>query len=133
MASVGAWASVGAGAIVGAGARVGARARVGAWARVGDGARVGAWASVTRDLADAPILSGWAKYDWTTHRDADGVPVLHYGCESHRVADWTPALQRKLCARHDPAAAADLRAIVATVRAFWKAVTPKRAATAQKD
>jgi len=57
-------------------------------------------------------------YGWACLSSANG-PRLRYGCEEHALADWTPELITRLCARHtsyDDAMPAALTALVAFCR-----------------
>lgn len=58
-------------------------------------------------------------YTVDAYRDKNGRPILRFGCEVHPLRSWTPALQRRLCARHNRKAAARVAQAVRTAKAFF--------------
>ena len=75
-----------------------------------------------------PIMHGYESFSWTAYREKDGTPILNYGCEHMKLAEWTEDMQRAKCVEHAwKDVANELAALVVMLRSRFALTAKKRA------
>ena len=97
---------------------VGNGANIGNYTNIGNYAKIGDDAIISNDAVD--YLHFQQKYTIDLYKVVKNEWIFRYGCETHKLKDWTPKLVNMLLKKHDLQAKPFLNRALRTVKAFIK-------------